>query len=127
MSRSKLNERERRVDEGCTAQYQTALKDETGATITTLTAVTLTLYDDSTGTIINSRTDQNVLNQNNVTFSGNTLAWTLQPADNIIVTTGVRTNSYEKHVALFEYTYDSGNKSGKHELEFSVRQLKKVS
>lgn len=127
MSRSKLNERERRVDEGCTARYQTALKDETGTVIGTLTAVTLTLYDDSTGTIINSRTDQNVLNQNNVTFSGNTLAWTLQPADNIIVTTGVRTNSYEKHVALFEYTYDSGNKSGKHELEFSVRQLKKVS
>ena len=127
MSRSKLNERERRVDEGCTARYQTKLKDETGATIATLTAITLTLYDDSTGTIINSRTDQNVLNQNNVTFSGSTLTWTLQPADNVIVTTGVRTNSYEKHVALFEYTYDSGNKSGKHELEFSVRQLKKVS
>lgn len=127
MSRSKLNERERRVDEGCTARYQTQFKDETGATIHALTTLTLTLYDDSTGTIINSRNQQNVLDQNNVVFSGNTLIWTLQPADNIIVTTGVRTNSYERHIALFEYTYDSGNKSGKHELEFSVRQLKKVS
>lgn len=95
MSRSKLNERERRVDEGCTARYQTQFKGETGATIHALTTLTLTLYDDSTGTIINSRNQQNVLDQNNVVFSGNTIIWTLQPADNIIVTTGVRTNSYE--------------------------------
>lgn len=130
MSRSKLNEKERRVEEKTTARYKVILSDEAGAVIplSDMTTITLTLYDDYTGTIINSRNAQNVKNTNNVTYTeAGLLTWTLQPNDNIIVSSDVRTNSYEKHIALFEFTWDSGAKAGKHELEFQVRQLNKVT
>ena len=130
MSRSKLNQKERRVEEKITARYKVILSDEAGAAIplSDMTTITLTLYDDYTGTIINSRNAQNVKNTNNVTYTeAGLLTWTLQPNDNIIVSSDVRTNSYEKHIALFEFTWDSGAKAGKHELEFQVRQLNKVT
>jgi hypothetical protein len=130
MSRSKLNEKERRVEEKITARYKVILSDEAGAVIplSDMTTITLTLYDDYTGTIINSRNAQNVKNTNNVTYTeAGLLTWTLQPNDNIIVSSDVRTNSYEKHIALFEFTWDSGAKAGKHELEFQVRQINKVT
>lgn len=130
MSRSRLNEKERRVEEKITARYKVILSDEAGAVIplSDMTTITLTLYDDYTGTIINSRNAQNVKNTNNVTYTeAGLLTWTLQPNDNIIVSSDVRTNSYEKHIALFEFTWDSGAKAGKHELEFQVRQINKVT
>tara|TARA_Y100000004_G_C8799106_1_gene362588 strand:- start:156 stop:548 length:393 start_codon:yes stop_codon:yes gene_type:complete len=130
MSRSKLNEKERRVEEKTTARYKVILSDELGAVIplSDMTTIILTLYDVYTGTIINSRNAQNVKNTNNVTYTeAGLLTWTLQPNDNIIVSSDVRTNSYEKHIALFEFTWDSGAKAGKHELEFQVRQLNKVT
>ena len=130
MSRSKLNEKERRVDEKTTARYKVVLNDETGTSIhlNDMTTITLTLYDEYTGTIINSRNAQDVKNTNNVTYSNpGILTWTLQPNDNIIVSNDIRTNGYEKHIALFEFTWDSGAKAGKHELEFQVRQLNKVT
>tara|TARA_Y100000361_G_scaffold142162_1_gene147920 strand:+ start:1235 stop:1627 length:393 start_codon:yes stop_codon:yes gene_type:complete len=130
MSRSKLNQKERRVEEKITARYKVILSDEAGAVIplSDMTTITLTLYDDYTGTIINSRNAQNVKNTNNVTYTeAGLLTWTLQPNDNIIVSSDVRTNSYEKHIALFEFTWDSGAKAGKHELEFQVRQINKVT
>lgn len=130
MSRSRLSEKERRVEEKSTGRYKVVLNDEAGAVIplSDMTTITLTLYDDYTGTIINSRNAQNVKNTNNVLYTeAGLLTWTLQPNDNVIVTSEVRTNGYEKHIALFEYTWSSGAKAGKHELEFQVRQLNKVT
>ena len=130
MSRSRLSEKERRVEEKSTGRYKVVLHDEAGLAIplSAMTTITLTLYDDYTGTIINSRNAQNVKNTNNVSYTeAGLLTWTLQPNDNIIVTSEVRTNGYEKHIALFEYTWSSGSKAGKHELEFQVRQLNKVT
>ncbi|MDB4263164.1 hypothetical protein N9842_03055 [Porticoccaceae bacterium] len=130
MSRSKLSKEDRRCDEASSAQYVATITDEAGSAIalTDLTAITLTLYDEYSGTIINSRTDQDVKNANNVVItSGGVLTWSIQPADNAIINTTLRTNSYEFHVALFEYTWDSGSSAGKHELELVVRQLDKVA
>lgn len=130
MSKSILSVEDRRVDEGTSAKYTAGITDESEAYIALadLTAITLTLYDYATGTIINSREDQNVKNANDVVISSaGLLTWTLKPADNIIVTAAMHKNAYEKHVALFEYTWNSGDDAGKHELEFEVRQLNKVS
>src|SRR5262245_61380196 len=77
------------------------------------TTVTLTLYlAGDEDAIINSRDEQNVLNANNVTIdsSGN-LLWSIQPADLAIV--GSDTQPYEIHVALFEWTWGSGQKGNK--------------
>tara|TARA_R110000824_G_scaffold110495_11_gene258558 strand:- start:3879 stop:4271 length:393 start_codon:yes stop_codon:yes gene_type:complete len=130
MSRSKLSKENRRCDEASSAQYTATITDESGSAIalSSLTAITLTLYDEYSGTIINSRNDQDVKNVNNVVItSGGILTWSIQPADNAIINTTLRTNSYELHVALFEYTWDAGDSAGKHELEIVVRQLNKVA
>ena len=130
MSRSTLTIEERRVDEKSTAKYTATLKDESEIAIplSSLTTVTLTLYDKTKDSIINSRNGQNVLNANNVVISSaGVLVWTMQPEDNAIITTTLRNNAYEKHVALFQFTWSSGTKSGKHELEYEVRQLNKVT
>ena len=130
MSRSVLSVEDRRADEGTSAQYTATITDEseTAIPLADLTAITLTLYDYTTGTVINSRTDQDVKNANDVTItSAGVLTWNLKPADNVIVTTALHKNAHEKHVALFEYTWDSGTTAGKHELTFEVRQLDKVT
>lgn len=130
MSSSTLTAKQRKLDEKTLAKYTATVKDEAGAAIAaaSLTTLTLTLYDVDTLTIINSRTAQNVLNTNNVTVdSDGLLTWLIQPADNAIVGTRRRANQYEKHVALFEYTWSSGTKASKHEVILEVRQLNKVT
>lgn len=108
------------VKERSTQKYTATIKDEADAAIagTSLTTLTLTLYDEETGTILNGRDDQNVLNANNVTVDGaGLLTWTMQPLDNQIVTTAL---AQERHLALFEWTYAAGAKSGYHEIAFVV-------
>ena len=58
-----------------------------------------------------------------VDSSGN-IVWTLDPADNIIVTA---TEERELHVALFEWTYSGRAKSGKHEVTLLLENLVKVT
>tara|TARA_R100000808_G_C2154987_1_gene166576 strand:+ start:8339 stop:8731 length:393 start_codon:yes stop_codon:yes gene_type:complete len=130
MSQSTLTTKQRKLDEGTLAKYTATITDEAEAAIgsSSLTTLTLTLYDAETGTIINSRDDQNVLNTNNVTVdSAGLLTWLIQPGDNAIIGTRRRAGMYEKHVALFEYTWSSGSKASKHELTLEIRQLDKVT
>ena len=130
MSKSTLSKEDRRVAENSSALYTANLTDETASalSLSSLHTITLTLYDKESGTIINSRSDQDVKNTNNVTItSGGVLTWSVQPADNLVVGTNIRVGGYETHVALFEYTWDSGASAGRHELEIEVRQLDKVT
>ena len=118
-----------RVNEKTSARYACVIKDENEVAIpaASLTTLTLTLYDQTSDGIINSRSAQNVLNANGVTVdsSGN-LVWVLDPADNLIVGTTVPQNSYERHVALFTYTYNAG-RTGRTEVQIAVLNLNKVS
>ena len=113
------------VNEGATALYTAILKDETGAVIdgTALDSLTLTAYDQASGTILNSRNAQNVKNANGVTITAQgVLSWTLAPADNAIVGSA----AIERHVALFRATWASGLKQCPHELTWHVRNLTKM-
>lgn len=100
--------------------------DENGIAISSanLTTLTLTLYEKATKAIVNTRSAQNVLNANNVTVdtSGN-LTWNMQSADNAII--GAAT--IESHVALFEWTWSSGTKYGKYEIEYPIKNLYSVT
>lgn len=114
------------IDEKTTARYQATVADETGAAIpaASLTTLKVTLYDQSTGNIINSRNSQNILNANGATVdSAGLLTWTLTPADTAIV--GDKT--LELKTALFEYTFASGAKTDRHEVVFAVRNLGKLT
>ena len=106
-----------RINERTSGRYLAKLRTETLALLTPadLTTFRLRLYDKDTGTVLNNRNWQDVLNANGVTLystlqtaaDGKTynLAWTLAPADNAVVTDG---DGHEEHVALFHATTPSG-------------------
>lgn len=115
------------VNEKVTARYTADVQDHEGNAIagSSLTTLTLTLYDKATGTIINNRNAQNVLNVNGVTVDGSgNLVWVMTPDDNAILTAA---SKVEKHIALFQWTWDSGAKAGKHEVTIQVKNLTKVT
>ena len=122
-----ISDADRRIKEETTAIYSCTLKDEDGNAISdvALTTLTLTLYDSVTGDIINDRDGQNVLNANNVTVASGVLTWTMQPEDTAIIHSSSLRDP-EVHIALFEWTYDSGTKAGKHELKLEIVNLRKV-
>lgn len=131
MSQTSLTVAQRVVPEEASFQYTGYIKDETGTVIplASLTTLTLTLYNKATGAIINSRNAQNVKNANNVTVHATSglVTWSAKPADNPIIDTTLDAGETEEHVALFEWTYNSGADGGKHELSIYVRQLTKVT
>lgn len=111
-----------------TARFTSVLKDDTDAVIPAadLTSLTLTLYLKSDASQkINSRNAQNILNANNVTVdsSGN-LVWSMQAADNVIVDQSLEK---EAHIALFEYSWNSGAKQDSDQIEIQVRRVVNVA
>ena len=124
-----LSAADRSVLENTSAVYTATLKDQDGVVIAagSLDALTLTLYNDKDGTIINSRSQQNCLNANNVTVdSSGGLIWVMQPADNVIVDTALEPGQTEVHKGLFEWTWDTTRK-GRHELQIDVTQVDEVT
>lgn len=116
------------IYEGTTPKITFDIEDEDGNTISAsnLDTFTLTLFnlDDSDNTIINSRSDQDVLNTNNVTVdSEGAVVWSVQALDTIIV----GTDNIERHRAVFAWTYNSGNKSGAYIIDMRIRNLIKRS
>jgi len=114
------------VPQSSTSRITAVIKDEAGVAVPSanLTTLTLTLYKISNGNILNSRDDVNVLNTGGGTVDANgNLIMTLDPLDNIL-TNG---RSTEEHRAMFKYTYNSGAKTGFHEVEFTVGNLRKVT
>ena len=115
-----------RQNEQTTGQYVGLFTDADGVAIplAVLTTVQLTLFDNASKAIINSRDGQDVRNANNVVISsGGVVTWTIQALDNIILDDTLDT---ELHIALFEWTYSSGLLSGKHAIGLRVANFEKV-
>lgn len=124
-----LSTASRIVRESTVAKYTAVLQDENGLVVSVdeLDTLTLTLYNLADGTIINSRAEQTVLNTHNVTLDGSgNLAWEVQPSDNIIVGTHLRAGELEPHMALFQWTWDSGQKQGRYEVQIDVQQVSEI-
>ena len=117
------------LPEQTTQRITYGIKDETGTAIpaSALTTLTLTLYaldGAQAGTVINSVDDMNILNANRGTVDGSgNLTLLLQPADLAILDTALLE---ERHIALVEWTYAAGAKSGRHEIEHRVGNLTRV-
>jgi hypothetical protein len=118
--------------------YTTILVDEIGRPISALllSTLTLTLYairSDGTIAFINGRQVQNVYNANGVTLYGGVqtrsdgrqynLVWKVQPADTTMVDDDL---AFERHIALFEYSWDGGTRQGKHEMVVNVQRVGEV-
>lgn len=116
------------VAEGTTALITGTLVDESGVALgsSQLASLTMTLYALIPGEpVINNRTAVNVLNAGPGTVDGSgNWTLTLSPADNDIVETS---RDSERHRLLLEWTYGGGQKAGKHEVEFTVRNVSKVA
>jgi hypothetical protein len=72
--------------------------------------------------VVNSRSQQDVLNTNGVTIDSGSpgtglLTWEISPADNEIL----GTTKEEIHVALFQYTWFSGTRAHWHEVHLKVQ------
>ncbi len=115
------------INEGSTALYTTTLKDELGVAIplANIDTLTLTLCTVEDGTIINTRDDQDVLNTNNVTVHATSglLTYALQALDNVINNILLST---EVHRATFKMVYNGGVNNANWDVDFSIRNLRKV-
>lgn len=123
------------IDEQESGSYLATIHDDLGNLLpgSVLLSLQLTLYVirfDGSSAIVNSRNRQAVLNQNNVTVydslqttgDGRTynLRWAVQPADSTLV----EDLPYERHQALWEWSWNGGQ--GKHEVTLIVKNLRMV-
>ena len=120
------------VAEQTTLLITGTLKDETGLPIplSGLSSLTLTLFapDVPSEPIVNGLNGSNVLNDGTrgvVHATNGTVTLTLLAADGTIQ---LSDRELELHRALLQWTYGGGGaKAGRHEIDFFVRNLSKVS
>ena len=118
------------VAEKSTLRFTATLVDETGAAIPSsgVSTLTLTIYnrDSATKEILNSVSAVNILNVGRGTLHATSglLTVTLDPLDNAVIDSA---SDLEWHRALIEGIYAGGVKAFKHEIDWQVRNLNKVS
>lgn len=128
------------INEQTTGVYRGTIVDEGGAMLpgSTLSTLTLTLYAKTSAgnQYINSRNEQNVLNDNGVTVydalqtdtlsDGSTVSYNLKWIIDVDDTTLVNSSlKVERHFALFEWTWPT-TKAGKREVILAVQNLTEV-
>ncbi len=118
--------------EGATAEYVLALQLAGGGTLnnTDLISATLTLFDEETRSVINSRMNQDILGMTNIGDNDvdistvSQFTWSLTSEDNIFVDP-TRTKRLEWHRAIFTIVFDPGSGPDEtliHEVRFPVKR-----
>ena len=111
------------IEEKSNFKYTGTLKDEAGVLVTTLDSLTLTLYDEDSKNIVNSRNAQDILNANNGTFSSGVITFNGQPADSTPVD---QTKGTVVHRAMFDASWNAGAGRRPWEVRFIIRNLVKL-
>jgi hypothetical protein len=110
-----------KLAENGSARVAFVVRDETDASPTTLTTLTLTLYNRTTGAILNSKDATSILNTGGGTYTYDgatgTVEYQMTPADNALEDPSQR---QEVHLALFQWTYGGGAKQGWHRVVLTV-------
>ena len=114
--------------EAKTAELTATITKKDGVTpvpLASLVEVTLTLFVEKDGAIINSRDSDDIKNANGGTVHATSglLTLLLSPLDMAVLLTGQR---FETHVALIEWKYDTVEEGGQ-EIAFTVQNFAKVS
>lgn len=109
------------IDSGASANIQGTLVDLTKTAISSVLTLTLTLFDEATSTIINSRNADDVSGD----FNAGAIAIELDPLDNIIVDNTLAANAIEYHIARIAWTWNDGDgtRYGTKEVRIAVRKL----
>lgn len=106
-------------------EFDLLKEDETPFSLSEIEALTITYYDLDTETIINSRDDQDCLNTNDVELdAAGHLIWEIRTEDSVLLDSR---KELEQHIVLFTWTWDTGLRKGRHEVQFPVRNLTLVS
>lgn len=122
ISNSSLSAEQRTLYEKTSPVYSFVLKDENGVVVpgSSLTTLTVTLFDTASRQIINSRNEQDAKNANQVTVnSSGVVTFSMLPADTIIVG-NVKPGEKETHALHFRWTWSAGTKAGEHLVELLV-------
>ena len=124
-----LSRDEATIREGsvCAVYFQLWREDKHGVKtkvhLDVLSALVLDYFNHSSGAAINSRSDQNVKNANNVTVSDfGEVKWTMQAADTAATATD---GTLERHVAVFKWTLTDGM-IGSHRMDLYIEADSKV-
>lgn len=99
------------IQEGESMNIEGALVDGDNAAISksSLTTFTLTLYDEVTNSVINSRDDQDIKDTNGgIVNTDGTFVIRLEPADAIIKDGSTLAGRNESHIARIKWTWNDG-------------------
>jgi len=115
-----------KIQAGESCNLTGTLKDTSGSAVTPAT-LTLSLFDHSSGVIVNSRKEQNVLNANGGTVTDGVYTIELDESDTAIVG-NLAAGSTQDRVARITYTWDDGDappyRTGVEEFLFPVESMK---
>ena len=113
------------IQSGESCNLTGTLKSTEGVTITSITTLTLTLYDSTTGASINSRNAQDVNNVNGGTFTSGNYVIELDSADTTAVG-DIADNATQVRVARIEFTYSDGDSTRTviEQFSFKVEKMK---
>ena len=115
--------------EGTTGIYSFELVDEAGVGIDSsfLSSLSVTAYDVDSGQVVNSRQDQDILNTNDGSVETDagppvttTVTLEIQPEDTVILN---ENRLVEYRVLSFRWTWDSGQRVGRHAVQFGIENL----
>ena len=98
----------------------------TAIPLSSVDSITMTLIEEQTGDVINSREAQDVLNTNNCTLDSTSglFTWAVQTADTAIVG-NTRVGDREHHIATFSIVWSTTNQMN-FEIALHVLNLRKV-
>jgi hypothetical protein len=118
------------INEDSHGKYTCTLKDEDDAAVllTSIGSITMTLIEERTGTEVNDRTAQDVLNTNDCTYNATSglFTWNVQIEDTDIVNTSTGIGKREPHLATISFLWASGTKQHHHEVVLNVLNLRSV-
>jgi hypothetical protein len=125
-ARTSFADASRAVPARSTQLYTAIIEDQAGAPIpaAALTTLTMTLLDYATGQVVNNVNAQNILNTDRgvIDAQGN-LTVTLRPLDTAIFGPALPAGQLQYRSIVFDWTYNSGNSTGRHEFDFAIMAL----
>ena len=105
------------INSGESCNLSGTLKDKAGATITSISTLKLTLFDESSGAIINSRKNQDLNGANGGTFSSGTFTIELDGSDTTAVG-DIEDTKTQNRIARIQWSYSDGDSTRTNEQEF---------
>lgn len=114
------------IPAGVTGDFTATIYDEDGLAIPGSSIDTITLkLTDTAGTVINSRAGTTDPAANVTISEAGVMLWEIQEEDSAIQAATIQLNQKETHEAFFEWTYDTGAKTGRFRLLLECEQIER--